>query len=136
MNSGVLPAWIILPITLGMMLLVSSHMSRIQRSEEPSSRKRIRVANGWIVLFALGFTAAGFSLISPSLNPRLFFIVWAISLVLITTTVMLAMADVLNTLRLIRRVGVRMRQEAARTSVELGRALEDARETDGESRGG
>ena len=114
--NGVLPPWLVLPIALVMMVFVSMHMSRISQGADPESRIRIRVANGWIMLFALAFTAAGFCLVSPDGNPRLFFIVWAISLVLIATTIMLAMVDIFNTLRLVRRVSIRLQSHIAEAS--------------------
>ena len=135
MTDAVLPAWIVLPISVGLMMLVSAHMSRLKESHGPASRTRIRIANGWVMLFALGFTAAGFSLVSSNLRPRLFFIVWAVSLVLITTSVMLAMLDMMNTLRLMRRVRVRIRVDAAGAVAPMT-GPDDTQDTDGDIRAG
>jgi len=101
--SPALSPWIILPLTLASMLIVSAHVTLTQASDAPASRKRLRVANGWIMLITLPLLAAGVSLIAPERDPRLFVLTWTVVVLLVTVSVVIAAADVANTLRLVRR---------------------------------
>jgi hypothetical protein len=98
-----LSPWIILPLALACMLIVSAHVTITQTSEAPPSRKRVRMANGWVMLLTLPLLAAGVSLIAPERDPRLFVLTWTTVVFLVGLSVALAVIDAINTLRLVRR---------------------------------
>ncbi len=100
--TAVLPPLVTIPLALVAMLLVSAHVTLTQASHAPPSRKRIRVANGWVMLLALPLLAAGTSLVSADRQPRLFALTWLVVILLLVLAVMLALLDVLNTVRLAR----------------------------------
>lgn len=94
--------WIILPLALVAMLIVSAHVTITQASNAPASRRRLRVANGWVMLITLPLLAAGVSLLAPEKSPRLFVMTWVVVVLLLTLSILLALADAANTLRLVR----------------------------------
>ncbi len=100
--SPAFPPWIILPLALVAMLIVSAHVTLTQASAAPRSRKRLRIANGWVMLITLPLLAAGVSLVTPDRSPRLFVLTWIGVALLLTLSILLAMLDAANTVRLVR----------------------------------
>lgn len=94
--------WIILPLALVAMLIVSAHVTLTQASDAPPSRKRLRIANGWVMLITLPLLAAGVSLVTVDQNPRLFVLTWIGVTLLLTLSILLAVLDAVNTVRLVR----------------------------------
>ena len=45
-NSPLLPAWVVLPVAVFMLLAVAVHLLLLLKSDMPASRKRIRTLNG------------------------------------------------------------------------------------------
>lgn len=101
MSPAVTP-WIILPLALASMLIVSAHVTFLQASEAPPSRKRLRIANGWVMLLTLPLLAVGVSLVAPERQPRLFALTWVGVVFLLALSIALAILDAANTLRLVR----------------------------------
>lgn len=102
MGPGIVTPWLTLPIAGALMALVAWHAAWIDGSDEPLSRKRIRVMNGWVMLVCLPLLATGFSLINPGARPKTFAIVWLGASSLLLLSVALAIADAANTVRLSR----------------------------------
>lgn len=94
--------WIILPLTLVGMLIVSAHVTIIQHTPAHPTRRRLRICNGWIMLITLPLLGAGVSLVSPSRQPRLFALTWLTVILLLIVSILIALADTLNTIRLTR----------------------------------
>jgi len=130
MNTpGILPPVLIVPLAGLMMLAVAAHLSATERSDQPVSRKRIRLANGWVMLVTLPLLAAGFSLIDPRASERAFVLVWMGAIGLLGICVLLAFVDIGNNLRL----SARTRAERAHASVEeVVRAFREGRSRSGE----
>ncbi len=101
-----------------MMLLVAGHAGATWRSEQPQSRKRIRLANACVMMLTLPLLAAGFSLIDHRAEPRLWTLVWLSAMALLAVNIGLAMVDVANTMRLIRRTQRRVKAALAALSAE------------------
>lgn len=99
-DGGIVSAWITLPIGAALMAIIAWHSAWIDASDEPVSRKRIRIMNGWVMLVGIPLLAAGFSLIDPDAKPRLFAMVWLGASALLLISVALAIADAVNTIRL------------------------------------
>ncbi|MHC4975648.1 MAG: hypothetical protein ACYTF7_03465 [Planctomycetota bacterium] len=96
----IIPPILALPLAGLLMVVVAIHMEHTLDSNAPRSRKRIRLANGWIMLLGIPLLAVGSSLIAHDTHPRLFAIVWSLSILFLTLALMLALGDVLNTMRL------------------------------------
>ncbi|MFG0256902.1 MAG: hypothetical protein ACF8GE_03265 [Phycisphaerales bacterium JB043] len=105
----IIPPLLALPLCGLLMIVVAVHMEHTLDSDAPRSRKRLRIANGWVMLFALPLLATGSSLVGHETHPRLFALVWSGALMLLMLALMLALGDVLNTMRLASRSHARMR---------------------------
>jgi len=98
-----IPAWFTAPLATVMMLAVLLHAGATARSSQPASRKRIRLANAGVMVLTLPLLVLGFSVIDHAQRPGLWTLVWMASLGLLAISIGLATADMLNTMRLIRR---------------------------------
>lgn len=122
LTGTVLSPWIVLPLGAIAMLLTAIHISYTEQHTEPASRRRIRMANGWVLLLLIPLLAAGFGVIDPNANARMFALVWFAAIVLLGLCVCLAVLDMLNTLRLSRNASRYLSHAAsARTREELRR---------------
>jgi len=81
------------------MLIVSAHVTIIQHTPAHATRRRLRVCNGWIMLIILPLLGAGVSLVSASRQPRLFALTWLTIILLLIVSILIALADTLNTIR-------------------------------------
>lgn len=108
-NSSVLPAWFVIPLAAIVMLVVAAAIASASRHTTPASRRRIRLANGWIMLLTTPLAATGFALIDSSTNPRLFVKIWILVIGLLSISIVLAVLDMLNTARLARLASQRLR---------------------------
>ncbi len=105
-NSTV-PLWIILPLGMLAALVISVHLAALPRAEMPPSRRRIRMANGVMLLaltvlltYALGFVGMlpdGGGSIG---HIRAFVLVWMAIIGLLPIVLGLAAMDMFNTWRL------------------------------------
>ena len=103
MTHGTLaPVWFCVPVAAIMWLGVALHLRGTLRSDHPASRKRIRVANGILMLINLPLLAAGFSLIDPHTQAGWWVVVWLVAIALLAMSVALAVLDMVNTVRLAR----------------------------------
>lgn len=111
-----IPAWFTAPLAALMTLAVLTHAGVTLRSRQPHSRKRIRLANAAVIVVTLPLLVLGFSVIDHSTSPGLWALVWMSALGLLAISIALATADMLNTLRLVRRHqrSLRARLSAAR----------------------
>jgi len=108
-SAGVLPLWLVLPATVVVMLTVAAAIQAAAKHTVPASRRRIRLANGWVMLLTTPLAAAGFGLIDSAVQPRLFVKVWILVIGMILISVVLAVLDMLNTARLARKAHHRLR---------------------------
>jgi hypothetical protein len=119
-NNPMLPVWLVLPLSGIALLTIGGHLASLGRSGMQGTRRRIRTANGWVllVLAALLTYALGFVDMLPSGGGsigqvRAFVLVWMAIMGLVPLVLALAGMDVANTMR--------MRRAAAR---ELRRRLQ------------
>lgn len=105
-----------------MMVIVAVHLVSTEQSDQPASRKRIRIANGWVMLIVIPLLAAGFSLIDHQTSPRGFVLTWLGATGLLLVTVILALADIFNSIRIARISRKRLRDAATMLRVEIERA--------------
>lgn len=107
--SQVIPGFITLPVAAVAMLTVAVHLLVVERGTRNFVRRRIRMANGWLMLIAIPLVAAGFSYIDPNARPRMFMIVWMTVLGLVFMSIALAVADMINTMLIARRAAGELR---------------------------
>jgi hypothetical protein len=107
------PAWLVLPIAAVALILQAGYLIAIKDAspeQMPPSRKRIRIATGWLSMFVIPLAAYGFGLASPS-DAGTFTIVWLLVIGLVGTIVFLAVLDAMNTMRIHRSDGDRIHRE-------------------------
>ena len=125
-GGTILSPWLVLPVAAVMMLVVAAHIGVTEQRTTPPSRRRIRIANGWVMLLAIPLLAIGFGVVATG-NHRVFAMVWMAAIALVSFSVMLAFADMVNTLRIVRAERRRCAREAARRLAdELRRARSTA----------
>jgi len=124
-SDPIIPLWITVPIAMGLMIAVWLHAIILVRSDEPASRKRIRLANAAIMMLTAPLFAVGFSVIGPESHPREWAMTWMLGAGLLAIIIALAMTDAVNTMRLAIRTQRALRRhlhrslgEASRTSPE------------------
>jgi hypothetical protein len=96
----VIPTIICVPLGLLAMITCAAHLLGPARSATPASRRRIRQANGFVMLFAIPLLTIGFGVIDPHRHPDQWLLTWITAIALLTMGVGLAMLDALNTMRL------------------------------------
>ncbi len=111
-NGGVLPWWLVVPVTAIVMITVAAHVLAIQAVEMPASRRRIRTANGMLMLVTVPLLAYSVSVASPA-NPRGFVVVWVLVMALVAMIVFLAFLDMANTMRISSRERAELGRETA-----------------------
>jgi hypothetical protein len=101
MYSGPLvnPA-IVVPVGVVAMLVLAGHVLSLQYGEMPASRRRVRIANGLVMLFTAPLVTYAFGFATPA-EPRVFATVWMLVSGLLMIVLGLATVDVLNTYRIL-----------------------------------
>jgi drug/metabolite transporter (DMT)-like permease len=114
MDTGpIAPSWFVLPLALVALVLQAGYLIAIKElgpDRMPPSRKRIRVATGWLIMFAIPLSAYGFGIAHPG-DAGTFAIVWMAVIGMVTGIVILAVLDAVNTMRLHRKDGRAIRRE-------------------------
>ena len=101
-SSPAAPSWIVLPLALIVMIVIAGHIIALRETPKgkiPESRRRIRIATGWVMLITVPLTAYGFGIATTD-EPRVYTLVWTSVVGLLCGVLMLAMVDILNTLRI------------------------------------
>lgn len=129
-DSGpVLPAWMVVPPALILVIAVGSHMMAMRESPMPESRKRLRTANGVVMMLTAPLTAYAFCAVSPQ-DPRFFVLTWAAVLGMVGIVIALAVADIVNNLFLARQHTRALRahlREFQQSLIEYARQNTDAK---------
>jgi len=112
-----LPAWIVLPLAGLTLLVTAAHVLAIQNPQVPLRRRRIRTANGLIMMFVIALLAYAIGIAEvvhdPAAAPRetrMFLTVWGAIIGLLGIVVTMAGLDAVHTIRL----GVTSRRELRR----------------------
>jgi len=107
-SSPILPPALVLPVSAIAMLVIATHILSLQRTPMPQSRRRIRTVNGVLMLFLTAILAYAISIMNhaqaggtaSARETREFVIVWMIVMGLLPTVLLLAVFDVMNTVRI------------------------------------
>lgn len=126
-TTSALPAWFVLPLSAATILAIARHVYLIQYSDMPASRRRIRTANGLLMIlvagllgYALGVMPSGPTRTSSLSEVRAFVTVWGLVIGFMPIIIGLGMLDAMNNVRLhfAARRGVR-EQLATKLAAEL-----------------
>lgn len=105
--------WGAVPVAALVMILIAGHIVRVEERTTPSSRRRLRMANGWVMLVTAPLIAAGASVFDPWAQQRAFTLTWLMIIALLAVSIAIAFVDIANTLILARRAARRLRRESA-----------------------
>lgn len=108
--NGLVPIWVSAPLAMITLVTVAAHLLAMRGADMPESRRRIRTANGWLILIAAPVLVVAFSVVSRS-QPRQFVLIWVIAMALVCFTILMAFVDMINNLRIARN----QRQRLSRT---------------------
>jgi hypothetical protein len=95
------------------LLATAAHLIALKEAPKgalPESRRRIRTATGWVIMFAIPLSAYAFGIATPG-RAGTFVLVWTAVVGLVGVILMLAMVDAINTMRLHRRASRRLRRD-------------------------
>ena len=107
------PAWVVFPIAAVVLIAVAGNIIALREAPKgqiPESRRRIRIATSVVVMCTIPLTAYGFAVASTA-KPEVFVIVWTMVVGLLGGILILAGADMLNTVRLHRKDKARLRTD-------------------------
>lgn len=107
------PAWLVLPLAAVALVATAMHIIALREAPAgtiPESRRRIRTAAGWVIMFAVPLSAYAFGIATPA-RAGAFMTVWLSVIALVGTILILAMLDGLNTVRLHRGANRRLRRD-------------------------
>ncbi|MEM8835879.1 MAG: hypothetical protein AAGD00_08665 [Planctomycetota bacterium] len=99
----------------------------------PVLTRRLRLANGVIMLASLPLLVAGFSLLDPMVDTRAWISVWLLAMPMVLLSVSLASADAIHSLFRAFRARANMRRTLQRARAELLAELHAARDAARES---
>lgn len=121
-----LPLWFVTPLCGLTLVLIFLHMRRLAREEMPESRRRIRSASGLLLLLLPVLMCYALGVSSPR-EPVVFVGAWTAVAMLVLLLLVLAVADIGNTLLMYRSHARRMRAEMRelRAGLSLGAAIRD-----------
>lgn len=128
LGAALLPGLVILPISAVLMVVIAAHLIVAAQKVEPASRRRIRLANGAVMLVTIPLLASGFSIIDPDIRPTEWLLVWMGVIALLAIAVSLALLDIANTARLTYRTRQRLRESMREMRREARAARRRARE--------
>ena len=123
--NPIAPIWITGPLAMVTLVVVAAHLIAVRGAAMPESRRRIRTANGWLILVTVPVLAVAFSVVGPG-RPRWFALAWAVAMLLIALVIVMAFVDMANNVRL-------ARENRAQLQRSLGKQLRSSVAKGGES---
>lgn len=123
--NGLVSIWVSGPMAMVTLVVVAAHLIAMRTADMPEGRRRIRTANGWLMMVAAPVLVVAFSVVHTG-SPRPFALVWGVAIMLLALVLVMAFLDMANNLRLARiqqrqlrrAMGARLRQRPANASGE------------------
>jgi uncharacterized membrane protein len=101
LGQAMVSPWITLPMCGVVMVLLAGYGIALSgRVDVPSSRRRLRIASTVLQMFLVGFITIGVSMVSPSVDPKVFVLVWIVIVGVLAGVIVLAVMDMVNNFRL------------------------------------
>lgn len=104
-GTTMLPGWLVLPVAALTLLVVAAHVLAVQAGDMPLRRKRLRIANGLLMMFVTALLAYALGMAGVIQEPiaqpgeaRRFVLVWMAIIGLVGIVVALAGADAIATI--------------------------------------
>ena len=112
------PGWAVVLVAMLALLVIAIHVLSLSRASTHPSRRRIRIANGFLMMLGVAALAYAIGVATPD-RPRQFTIAWTLVMSLMAMVIAVACIDALNSLRLnaIDRRVVRRELDLARLEV-------------------
>lgn len=120
-NEPLAPVWFVLPMTVMALGVVVLHLRWLITTPMPESRRRIRGANGVMMLIALPLSFYALAMVPPS-EGRAWVLSWMLLGGLVAMMMLLAWLDVFNNYRLMREERRELARELAHNLREKVRA--------------
>lgn len=98
-DQPIAPVWLVMPLAFVVLLMLITHMWLLRKDDMPASRKRIRIANGTLMMFATPLVAYALGVAVPA-QGRTFAFAWVAVTGIVVVVLFLAIMDMLNTWRL------------------------------------
>lgn len=111
--ASIAPAWFVLPVAAVALLVTAGHWVALAKSDMPAGRKRLRTANGLVMLMTIPVLAYGFGVVDTS-DQRRFVLTWMAASGLIIIVVALAGLDLCSTFLFARKARRELLDEFAR----------------------
>lgn len=108
-HSPLVPWWVAMPLGAAVLLVLAVYLLALGGAEMDARRKRIRTANTILMMLVTPLIAYGFGVATPS-RGRAYVFVWVLICSLLFMVIMLALLDMLNSLRLHRAQMRRLRE--------------------------
>ncbi|MEQ8770846.1 MAG: hypothetical protein RIB60_10105 [Phycisphaerales bacterium] len=110
------PAWIVLPLSAVALVVIAGYLVALRAAPTtevlPPSRRRIRMASGWVSMITVALLAYGFGVATPA-NARVFMLVWIAGTAMVGLVLMLAFIDLADSYRIRRDADRARRRELA-----------------------
>jgi hypothetical protein len=100
-TEPIAPLWLVGPATLVTFMIISAHLIAMIQMQMPASRRRIRMANSFLMMLSLPILAYAIAWVPPS-EGRPFVLCWVALAALVIMIMVLAWLDVANNVRLAR----------------------------------
>jgi hypothetical protein len=115
--------WIAIPLAAVAMVLYAGHTLAMQRADIPQARRKVRSALNVLSMFVVAGVAYGSS-VADTANRKAFVLCWLLVVGLVGVSLVLALVDVIITVKLTVR---ERREEARRAAEELAASVLRAR---------
>jgi hypothetical protein len=126
-TTPLLPAWLVLPMAVLTLLMLGGQFWAISASGMEVQRKRLRQATTFLMMLLTPMTAYGFAIAVP-VRGREYVLVWGMIAALLFIVIMLALLDMLHSMRVYReQLAVVRRQLAETRARDLAAALSAAK---------
>ncbi len=117
------PRWVVLPMAAMTLVILAAHVMAIRVAPMPDSRRRIRTANGVVMMLLVTVLAYAIGVATPAL-PGGFTLGWLAAVGLLVVVMGLSLLDMLNTFRLHARETKDTKSKIREAKEELRRILE------------
>jgi len=124
---------ITIPAAAAAVALIAWYWLRLSAPDVPDTRRRLRRASMAVMVVFIFVSVGAMSFVNRQTNQSQFVVVWSIAIALLLIVVFIAFLDVLNNLRIHRRIAA---AAAAEARARLTQAALEARQRRDQGRGG